>query len=43
LEYRDRFLEWGGKGLTLVAGLNDDDEHAQALAAIIKNRLIGWD
>ncbi|MEO7206965.1 MAG: ferrochelatase [Steroidobacteraceae bacterium] len=43
LEYRDRFLEWGGKRLTLVAGLNDDDEHAEALAAIIKNRLAGWD
>jgi len=43
LEYRDRFLEWGGKRLTLVAGLNDDDEHAQALAAIIKNRLVAWD
>ena len=43
IEYRDRFLEWGGKRLTLVAGLNDDDEHAQALAAIIKNRLAGWD
>jgi protoporphyrin/coproporphyrin ferrochelatase len=43
LEYRDRFLEWGGKRLTLVAGLNDDDEHAQALAAIIQNRLAAWD
>jgi ferrochelatase len=43
LEYRDRFLEWGGKRLTLVAGLNDDDEHAQALAAIIRNQLGGWD
>ncbi len=42
LEYRDRFLEWGGKRLTLVAGLNDDDEHAQALAGIIRNRLNGW-
>ena len=42
MEYRDRFLEWGGKRLTLVAGLNDDDEHAQALAAIIRNRLSGW-
>ena len=40
--YRDRFLEWGGKRLTLVAGLNDDDEHAQALTAIIKSRLAGW-
>jgi ferrochelatase len=43
LEYRDRFLEWGGKRLTLVGGLNDDDEHAQVLAAIIRNRLAGWD
>jgi ferrochelatase len=42
IEYRERFLEWGGKRLTLVAGLNDDDDHAQALAAIIKNRLIDW-
>lgn len=42
LEYRDRFLEWGGKRLTLVAGLNDDEEHAQALAGIIGNRLTGW-
>jgi ferrochelatase len=42
IEYRDRFLEWGGKRLTLVAGLNDDDEHARALATIIQNRLTGW-
>ena len=42
IEYRDRFLEWGGKRLTLVAGLNDDDDHVQALAAIIKHRLAGW-
>jgi len=42
IEYRNRFLEWGGKRLTLVAGLNDDDDHVQALAALIKNRLTGW-
>lgn len=42
IAYRDRFLEWGGKRLTLVAGLNDDDDHVQALAAIIKDRLAGW-
>jgi protoporphyrin/coproporphyrin ferrochelatase len=42
IEYRARFLDWGGKRLTLVAGLNDDDDHAQALAAIITNRLEGW-
>ena len=43
IEYRDRFLAWGGKRLTLVAGLNDDDEHAQALAALIQSRFTGWD
>jgi ferrochelatase len=42
IEYRQRFLERGGKRLTLVEGLNDDDEHAQALAAIIENRLGDW-
>jgi ferrochelatase len=42
IEYRDRFLEWGGERLTLVPGLNDDAEHATALAAIVKNRLKGW-
>jgi len=42
IEYRDRFLEWGGERLTLVPGLNDDAEHAAALAAIVKNRLTGW-
>jgi ferrochelatase len=43
IEYRDRFLQWGGRRLTLVAGLNDDDEHAHALAALIQNRIMGWD
>src|ERR1700689_4030307 len=42
IEYRDRFLEGGGERLTLVPGLNDDDEHAAALAAIVKSRLTGW-
>jgi protoporphyrin/coproporphyrin ferrochelatase len=42
IEYRDRFLAWGGERLTLVPGLNDDDQHAAALADIIKNRLSGW-
>jgi ferrochelatase len=42
IEYRDRFLEWGGERLTLVPGLNDGDDHAAALAAIVKNRLRGW-
>jgi ferrochelatase len=42
IEYRDRFLEWGGERLTLVPGLNDGAEHAAALAAIVKSRLSGW-
>jgi protoporphyrin/coproporphyrin ferrochelatase len=42
IEYRDRFIEWGGEKLTLVPGLNDEDAHVAALAAIIKNRLKGW-
>jgi ferrochelatase len=42
IEYRDRFLEWGGERLTLVPGLNDGAEHAAALAAIVKSRLKDW-
>jgi protoporphyrin/coproporphyrin ferrochelatase len=42
IEYRDKFLEMGGEQLTLVPALNDDDRHAQALAAIIRNQLHGW-
>jgi protoporphyrin/coproporphyrin ferrochelatase len=42
MEYRDRFLEWGGERLTLVPGLNDEDAHADALAAIIERRLEDW-
>lgn len=42
IEYRDRFLEWGGERLTLVPGLNDEDAHASALAELVKSRLKGW-
>jgi ferrochelatase len=42
MEYRDRFLEWGGQRLSLVAGLNDDEDHVEALTNLIKNRLAGW-
>jgi protoporphyrin/coproporphyrin ferrochelatase len=42
IEYRDKFLALGGQRLTLVPALNDDDRHAQALAAIVKNQLQGW-
>ena len=42
IEYRDKFLAMGGERLTLVPALNDDDRHAQALAAIVRNQLQGW-
>jgi ferrochelatase len=42
IEYRDRFLEWGGERLTLVPGLNDEDAHVSALAELVKNGLKGW-
>jgi protoporphyrin/coproporphyrin ferrochelatase len=42
IEYRDRFLEEGGEKLWLVPGLNDDDQHAETLASILRNRLQGW-
>jgi len=42
IEYRDEFLELGGERLTLVPALNDDDRHAQVLAAIVENQLQGW-
>jgi protoporphyrin/coproporphyrin ferrochelatase len=42
IEYRDKFLSWGGERLTLVPCLNDDDAHAGALARLVKTRLSGW-
>ena len=42
IEYRDKFLSFGGERLTLVPALNDDDRHAQVLANIVKNHLQGW-
>jgi ferrochelatase len=42
IDYRNKFQEMGGERLTLVPALNDDDRHAQVLAAIIENRLKGW-
>jgi len=42
MEYREKFLEWGGEQLTLVPALNDDDRHAQVLATLVKNQLQGW-
>jgi ferrochelatase len=42
MEYRDEFLELGGERLTLVPALNDDDRHAQVLAAVVERQLKGW-
>ena len=42
MDYRDEFLKLGGERLTLVPALNDDDRHAQVLAAIAKTHLQGW-
>ncbi len=42
IEYRDTFLALGGERLTLVPALNDDDRHAQVLAAIVERQLQGW-
>jgi ferrochelatase len=42
IDYRGKFLELGGERLTLVPALNDDDRHAEVLAAIVKNQLQGW-
>ena len=42
MEYRDKFLELGGEKLNLVPALNDDDRHAQVLAALVQRQLTGW-
>jgi ferrochelatase len=42
IEYRDKFLELGGESLTLVPALNDDENHAAALATIVERHLKGW-
>jgi ferrochelatase len=42
MEYRDKFLELGGERLTLVPALNDEEDHAAALAAIAADQVKGW-
>ncbi len=42
IEYRDMFIKLGGEQLTLVPALNDWDRHAEVLASIVKNQLLGW-
>jgi ferrochelatase len=40
--YREEFLARGGERFTMVPALNDDDAHAEALAAIALRHLDGW-
>lgn len=42
IEYRDKFIAWGGESLGLIPALNDDERHAQALASVIRSHLKGW-
>ena len=42
IEYRDKFLEFGGERLTLVPALNDGDRHAEVLASIVSRRSADW-
>lgn len=40
--YRDTFRAEGGKELTLVPALNDDDRHAALLADVVRRHAAGW-
>jgi protoporphyrin/coproporphyrin ferrochelatase len=42
IEYRDKFLAFGGDQLSLVPALNDDERHVAALCAILGNHMQGW-
>jgi ferrochelatase len=42
VEYRQLFMEAGGRSFTLVPALNDDDAHANALLSIVMRNLQGW-
>jgi protoporphyrin/coproporphyrin ferrochelatase len=42
IQYRDQFRAQGGERLSLVAALNDDARHVDALIAIIERHLEGW-
>ena len=43
IEYRAKFLSLGGDQLTLVPALNDDDRHAEVLAAVVRGQTQGWE
>ena len=42
IEYREKFLQFGGERLSLVPALNNDNRHVEALAAIVRSKLQGW-
>jgi len=42
IEYRDKFVAFGGETLTLVPALNDDDRHAEVLASIVASNIRDW-
>ena len=41
-EIKESFLDSGGKEFTYIPCLNDQSEHIEALASIVKNELLGW-
>lgn len=41
-EYRELYLNKGGRTFTLVPALNDDEVHAKALAHIVMRTAAGW-
>lgn len=42
MEYRSKFLEFGGEHIEMVPALNDDDRHAELLASVATRHLQGW-
>jgi ferrochelatase len=42
MEYRLQFMQLGGERFDLIPCLNDDDRHAELLAAVIRQNLAGW-
>jgi ferrochelatase len=42
IEYRDTFFKLGGESFGLVPALNDGDQHAQMLGALVERHLGGW-
>jgi ferrochelatase len=42
MEYREQFMALGGEKFGLIPCLNDDDQHADALAGVVSNQLRGW-